>query len=136
MSEVEEKCSVEYENDECEFLQGNTVVFEAGRNDCEIRADVTVKKQKCTRIWGQVTDCGDSPIEGALVKLVKEVCQPGKKILIGVAHTVTDCLGFYQFDICKRYKKGVYRVIVGKAAMGKEKVAERAECAPCDVKVD
>ena len=129
MTDVHEKVSVECEKDECEFVQGNTVVIETEKGDCEIRADVIVKKEKCVRIWGQVKDCKDRPVEGALVKLVREIERCEKKILLGVAHTVTDCEGFYQFDICSDKKRAIYKVIVGKAAMGKE----RKVCGECEV---
>ncbi|MDD5018754.1 MAG: hypothetical protein PHO15_11740 [Eubacteriales bacterium] len=135
MTTIDEKC--ECEKDECEFVRGNTVVIEAKKDDCEIHADVLVKKERCVRVWGQVKDCDGMPVEGALVKLVREVCESGKTMLIGVAHTVTDCLGFYQFDICTRKKKGIYRIIVGKAATGRERfIPEAGECTVCDVPKD
>lgn len=129
----EEKYPVECcEKDECEFVKGNLVEVEVKEEDCEIRADITVKKKETVRIWGQVKYCEGWPVDEALVKLVKVVCKGGKTKLAGVAHTVTDCKGFYQFDVCEEEeKKATYYVLAGKAATGKEKVAYEKECNPC-----
>jgi hypothetical protein len=127
----EEKYPVECCENECEYVKGNLTEVEVKEDDCEIRADVTVKKRETVRIWGQVRYCDGRPVDEALVKLIK-VCKHPKPKLVGVAHTVTDCKGFYQFDVCEEEeKKATYFVLAGKAAKGKEKVAYEKECNPC-----
>ncbi|MHB1314340.1 MAG: hypothetical protein ACYCX2_02500 [Christensenellales bacterium] len=126
---MEPEYKATFEKDECEYIKGNVAEVEVKECDCEIRADVVVKKIRCIRLWGQVTTCEGRPVEEALVKLVKEVCHGKDTKLIGIAHTVTDCKGFYQFDLCA--EKAEYKVIVGKAAEGKEREVCDNECDVC-----
>ena len=86
----------------------------------------------CIRVWGQVSTCEGQPVEDALVKLVKITGKLGKPRVKGVAHTVTDCNGFYQFDICEKEEKAQYKILVSKAAKGKEReLCELGECPVC-----
>lgn len=125
----------EHDCDDCEYLQGNSVAVQFRKNDCEIRADVCVKKVNAIRLWGRVKTCENEPVEAALVKLLKMVCDKHGYRLEGVAHTITDCKGFYQFDICERDDHADYRVIVGKAATGNERIIHDCEaCNPCCTK--
>lgn len=127
-----ENCTIMHEQKECESIKGNSIEFEIKECDCEIRADVVVKLLHCIRVWGQVITCEGKPVEDALVKLIKVVCKAGKTRLKGVAHTVTDCNGFYQFDICEKEEKAQYKIIVSKAAKGKEReLCDIGECAVC-----
>lgn len=130
--EKEKEPDKEFHCKECDFFEGNSVAFDIKKNDCEIRADIIVKKNSCVRIWGRVKSCYDEPVEGALVKLVKVVCWKGRYQYVGLAHTVTDCKGFYQFDICDKEDKAEYRVIVSKAATGKERVIGGYGCCRYD----
>lgn len=116
------KCYTECKKDECEYVKGNLSEFEVKENDCEIRVDLIVKEVHNVRVWGQVTTCEGRPVEDALVKLVKVVYQEKKIVLVGVAHTITDCQGFYQFDICEKKEDAEYIVIVGKAAVTKDRI--------------
>lgn len=117
----------------CEVIIGNSLDVDVNGNDCEIRADIEVARKKSVRIWGQVKDCDGNPIEGALVKLLKAVNNCGKITYIGVAHAVTDCLGFYQFEVCPCQNQTKYRLLVSKAAIGNERVVDcKAYCNPCD----
>lgn len=133
-----EKCQCELKDD-CIFLKGNQTEFELRKDDCEIRADVSVKEMRCVRVWGEVINCKGVPVENALVKLVKVTCKAGKTKLEGVAHTVTDCKGVYQFEICpkeyddceERREKITYRVIVSMAAAGKERIICHNDCKSC-----
>lgn len=132
MSEME-KDMIVCKKDECEFLKGNVIEFDVKKDDCEIRADVKVKSKKCVRIWGRVKDCYGKPVEEALVKLVKRVKKGDRWYFEGIAHTITDCEGFYQFDICDDDCKTSFRIIVSKAATGKERILDDdGECDPCD----
>lgn len=116
----------------CEFIDGNSLEIEVSNQDCEVRADIEVARRKMIRVWGQVKDCNGEPVPGALVKLLKPIYVCGKIRYTGVAHTVTDCLGFYQFDLCPTCKPTKFRILVGKAATGNERFVESSgECTPC-----
>lgn len=65
------------------------------------------------------------------MKLLKK--DKKKNAFIGVAHGITDCEGFYQFDICGCDETGSFKIVVSKAASGKERViCDKGECEPCD----
>lgn len=116
----------------CEYIEGNTIDINIEANDCEIKADITVAPAiKTVRVWGRVRECNGCPVEGALVKLVKETASGCDTYdYSGVAHGVTDCEGFYQFDVCD--KCGAYKVIVSKSAKGRGRVILGGEnCLSC-----
>ncbi|MGL4821039.1 MAG: hypothetical protein ACRC5C_13830 [Bacilli bacterium] len=117
-------------------ILGNSVDIPLHHNDpsVEIRADVKVNEFTARRIWGQVTNCADEPQRNALVKLVRVCVQNGRKVYEGVAHTVTDCDGFYQFDICQNSPDECYKIIVNKATVGVETVilTNGGNCNPCE----
>jgi len=120
----------------CETIEGNvTKPIQIGKNIkvCEIKADIEVNRRKTVRLWGQVKDCNGIPVRCALVKLVREITLGKYSRYIGIAHTITDCLGFYQFEIGipEGDEKPKYRVIAGKAATGKEIEIKDLECDPC-----
>lgn len=85
----------------------------------EVRADVVVSQFTSVRLWGQILNCNNEPVPNALVKLVKISCQGEHKDYEGIAHTHSDCQGFYQFDICSD-ENAWYKVLVGKSTTGKE----------------
>lgn len=123
-----------YHEESCELIKGNAINVELNKCDCEVRADIKVERKHCVRIWGQVTDCYGKPVREALVKLLKPYYCKGYIDYVGVAHTVTDCLGFYQFDVCySDDDKSKYRVLVGKPATGNDRVVnDESICDPCD----
>lgn len=130
-------CNIECKHEECEFVVGNTIKVDVGDEDCEIRADIAVERRKTVRIWGQVVDLYGEPIREALVKLIKFKCSDGKAKLISIAHTVTDCKGFYQFEVCGKKKKNSYLIVAGKASVGNERVIyEMVDCVACDLDND
>ncbi len=118
---------------ECAAVRGNSVDIALNQNDCEVRTDVTVTREHSVRIWGQVADCDGAPVGGALIKLIGVTYEPGGLCqYYGVAHTITDCEGFYQFDIPACDIGEHYKLLVGKAALGKERVIFCQEhCDPC-----
>lgn len=119
----------------CELIVGNSLEVEIDGDDCEIRADIEVSRKNTVRLWGQIKDCEGKPVEGALVKLLKQTVVCGKPNYVGVAHAVTDCLGFYQFEICTCHSSTKYRILVGKAAIGSEKIINSTgTCNPCHCK--
>ncbi|MEG0229547.1 MAG: hypothetical protein RR640_02980, partial [Oscillospiraceae bacterium] len=91
---------------------GNCINFDVSPSmpDSEIRADVTVGERRAVRVWGQIRDCQGRPIGKALLKLVRKINSCGRERYIGVAHTVTDCEGFYQFDVCVD-ERGSYKIL-------------------------
>lgn len=112
----------QYECPDCEYVHGNSVALRFSKDECDVRPGKSVKKPSSIRVWGRVKAYENEPVEGALVKLTKMVCDESGFWLIGVAHTITDCKGFYQFEIREKDDLADYRVIVGKAAAGKERV--------------
>lgn len=83
------------------------------RDNCEpeIKVDSIVKEFDTIRIWGQVKNCGGQPIPKMLLMLLHSNCGKYR----GIAHTISDCQGFYQFDLCEKSAAGQYKVIVGRA---------------------
>ncbi|MGL4772519.1 MAG: hypothetical protein ACRC2K_03045 [Clostridium sp.] len=96
------------------YVVGNSVDFTIDKCDSEIKADVTVAYRDTVRVWGQIRDCQGNPIPYAYLKLIK--CTSAG--YFGVAHTISDCLGFYQFDICPCNDGSSFRLLVGKASVG------------------
>ncbi|SHJ46041.1 hypothetical protein SAMN02745163_02031 [Clostridium cavendishii DSM 21758] len=105
-------------NEDSSYVIGNSVKFCINEFDNEIKADVTVNTRNTVRVWGQIIDCNGKPVPYAYVKLAK-VCGNS---LEGVAHTITDCLGYYQFDVCPSIEGFEFTLIVGKASVGSERV--------------
>lgn len=121
---------------DCEHIEGNIVEIDVKKDDCEIKADIEVDRKKTVRLWGQVKDCRGIPVNCALVKLVKKINVCGKPHLKGLAHTVTDCKGFYQFDICTPVHQEKFFIIVGKPAIGEERTINNPKCNPCKDKCE
>ena len=112
-----------YNGNECDeylkqYVIGNSVDFEIDDCDAEIKADITVGKRESVRVWGQIRDCDGNPVPYAYLKLVKETNEG----MAGIAHTITDCQGYYQFDVCKCTDGSRFTILVGKAARGRERV--------------
>lgn len=125
----------------CELIQGNTADIKLKEDDCEVRVDVSVSKRKCVRVWGQIRDCHKKPVACALVKLLRIVRHVnGCCEYQGVAHTVTDCKGFYQFDICDcpENKNAKFRIIVSKPTIAEDRDIGNGEeiCNPCSTHND
>lgn len=133
------ECEVKCED--CEYVEGNvskSIDIDKNISACEVRVDIEVKRKRTIRIWGQITDCEGKPVKCAMVKLIKEVIECGKKKYEGIAHGITDCLGFYQFDICipESCHSQKFRVLVSKQAIGEEIIVEGTKCNPCNNECD
>ncbi len=102
------------------YIIGNSVNVEIGRCDTEVKAKIVVQERDSVRIWGQVVDCNNCPVPYALVKLLKEGCNCELK---SVAHTMTDCTGCYQFDVCPERDGAEFVILAGKDAESRESVA-------------
>ena len=112
-------------NDNNNGVLGNSIDIKVNpcSKDVEIRADVRVEEFMTKRLWGQILNCSGCPVPNTLIKLVKVVICECHKEYLGIAHTVTDCEGFYQFDICAD-EEACYKIIVNKAVTGGETVIE------------
>lgn len=137
---IQNSC-IEKNDDDCKgdtkkrstYIVGNSVTFTVNDCDSEIKADAVVAYRDSVRVWGQIKDCKGKSVPYAYVKLLK-ITNNG---LVGVAHTITDCQGFYQFDICmcEESCNQKYTILVGKASTGPEKVVSNGMngcyCNPC-----
>lgn len=128
-----------YNNNCFDPIVGNSLDVDIDDCNSEIRADVVVKKTSpSVRLWGQIKDCDGYPISNALIKLVKVIICHGSYKYEGIAHTVSDCNGFYQFDLCSSdCRDNTYKVIVGKSIVSNEKVVDYEGncdvCSNCDI---
>lgn len=115
------------------YAIGNSIDFSIDKCDSEIKADAVISYRNSVRVWGQIRDCDGNPVPYAYLKLVKLV----DTTYVGVAHTISDCMGFYQFDICPCTDGTNFKLIVGKASKnGREKVVSTGitgtNCNPCN----
>lgn len=116
------------------IINGNSVDVQISSCDSEVKADIVVSEFQSIRMWGQIKTCNGKPIGNAMLKLVKEVYKPCGCEYVGIAHTVSDCNGFYQFDVCPSEAGSCFKIIVSKAAVGNERViCPQVEegCSPC-----
>lgn len=119
--------------DNTNTILGNSIdVNLCNIEDSEIRADVVVKQVNTKRLWGQIVDCEGMPMANALVKLIRVICHEDTVSYEGVAHTIADYQGFYQFDVCAD-DRSCYKILVNKSVTGGETVIDRREsaCNPC-----
>ncbi|MEF9935498.1 MAG: hypothetical protein RR539_10040 [Clostridium sp.] len=112
-------CQVDnYNTSSCSYVVGNNANVAINNCDCEVQVDIKVREQNGVRVWGRITDCQGNPVSEVLVKLVKQI--PGG--YAGVAHTITDCSGFYQFEVSKDSCCQNYLILASKEARGTERV--------------
>lgn len=116
----------------CEYSTSNSLDIQVKKNDCEIRADLMLGKPSDTvRLWGQIKDHYGNPVGNTLVKLLRVTNNCGKLEYEGIAHTISDCEGFYQFELEPLHQDCRYKILVGKAATGKERVLDsKGNCPP------
>lgn len=99
----------------CECMRGKTVDVDLKHSDCDIRLDLIVERKRISRLWGQVKDTNGNYVENALVTLLRPQYKRGVIEYFPVTTTLSDCMGFYQFEIDKLEKGLQYRVTVGKS---------------------
>lgn len=119
------------------IVSGNSLDVDVNYCESEIRADVVVSEYSSVRLWGRIVNCDGKPVANALIKLLKVVCCGDKVSYNGIAHTISDCDGFYQFELCScddNGDKSCYRILVSKAAYGPERVipTNGGNCDPCN----
>ena len=119
---------------DCTVFNGNSVDININNCECEIRADIVLSEYKAVRLWGRVVNCEGKPIENALIKLVKFECDCKHEYYRVIAHTISDCKGFYQFELCNYDDKSKYKLLVSKVTYGSDTVLplEFNECNPCE----
>ncbi len=123
-------------NNSCDLsmINGNSIDIEPKGCDSEIKADIVVSEFNSTRLWGQIVNCYGESVSNALLKLVKVVTDcNGRCTYQGIAHSVSDCDGFYQFDLCVDEKDAKYKILVNKSATGMERIIEPSggNCRAC-----
>jgi hypothetical protein len=97
------------------MINGNSIDVKVDGCNSEIKANIVVSTRQSTRLWGQIKTGDGQPVADALIKLIKVVQGKCECEYQGIAHTVSDCKGFYQFDLCPEETGACYKVIVGKA---------------------
>ena len=121
-------------NSESTIVTGNSLDVDVNYCESEIRADIVVSEFNSVRLWGQIINCDGNPIPNALIKLLKVECCGKHVTYKGVAHTISDCEGFYQFELCSNNEKNdCYKLLVSKAAYGPERIipVSKGNCDPC-----
>lgn len=118
-------------------ISGNSIDIDVQGCESEIRADIIVSAYNSIRLWGRVIDCNGDGVENALIKLVKVECTSHGKEYHGIAHTISDCEGFYQFEVCadlESIENNCYKLLISKAAYGPERIIPTSggTCNPCD----
>ncbi|MEG0857417.1 MAG: hypothetical protein RSG52_13160 [Terrisporobacter sp.] len=113
---------------------GNSLEVDVNYCESEVRADVVVSEYNSVRLWGRILNCDGRAVSNALVKLLKvEHC--GKEVTYkGISHTISDCEGFYQFELCGNHdEKDCYKILVSKSANGPERIIplSKGSCDPC-----
>lgn len=118
-----------------ELINGNSVDIKPIKGDSEIKADIVVSEFNSIRLWGQILNCNGEPVPNALIKLIRiENKDKNGLVYQGIAHTVSDCQGFYQFDIDGNCPKEHFKILVGKSATGTERVIKptMGDCESCN----
>lgn len=122
--------NTEYDN---KLINGNSVDIEIDGCNSDIKADIIVSDFNTVRLWGQVKTCNGQPVAKALIKLLKVVHKQYGCEYQGIAHTVSDCKGFYQFDLCPDEIGCSYKILVSKAIIGCDKTyCQERNCDSCE----
>lgn len=126
------ECSCDYT-----VVSGNSLDVDVNYCESEIRADIVVSEYSSVRLWGRIVNCDGKPIANALIKLLQVECHANKEYYKGIAHTVSDCDGFYQFELCacaEKVDSSCYKILVSKAAYGPERIlpVTGGNCNVCD----
>ena len=131
-----------YQDDEynCSYLSkysivgANSLDIDVDYCEPEIRSDIVMPEYKSVRLWGQIVNHKGVPVENALVKLLGVECYDDQIYYKGIAHTISDCEGFYQFDLSDYEDKySSFKLLVNKATYDSEKVMplESNNCDSC-----
>lgn len=78
----------------------------------EIRKDFILEEKKIIKIWGHIIDDRRNPVEGIIVNLLKPQYTNKKIEYVKVDSVLSDCDGFYQFELKESYKDINYLVSI------------------------
>lgn len=100
-------------NNKCNnSMVGNNLDFIIDGCSCELRADVILENTvPMTRLWGQIKDSSNRPVPNSLINLIKVIVNNDMCTYVCIAHTTSDCLGFYQFDVPAKKCNESYKLI-------------------------
>lgn len=107
------------------MIHGSSIDIKPHECDSEIKANIIVSEYHSIRLWGQVLTCNHEPVANALLKLVKVIVDcNGRCDYQGIAHSISDAEGFYQFDLCADDPNAIYKVLVHQVITGPERIIQ------------
>lgn len=100
-------------------VSGHSVEFQINHKQSQIQIDIPVNEFTTVRVWGQIKNKHDQPVEGIMLQLVRVERMKSHGVKYhGLAHTISDCHGFYQFDLCANSLDTCYQIFANKSAIG------------------
>lgn len=108
------QCNFLNVNELGEIVKSNSIDVKVNKDDSVIRSDLIVEKTTIIRVWGKVKDSSGNPIAGAIVSILKPDDIGNGLEYQCCATTITDYMGFYEFEVENDYNDIVYRVVVNK----------------------
>ncbi|MGL4911884.1 MAG: hypothetical protein ACRC3Y_05555 [Romboutsia sp.] len=100
----------------CVCFKGNPVDVPLNNHKNEIKVDLLLEEKQIYKVWGQVIDNNQEPINDAVITLLKPQYINGRFEYYPVATTMSDCEGFYQFEVRQLTNGLRYKVITGKTS--------------------
>lgn len=120
MSQTQHDCNMDNSHT---MICSSSSEFKVDSCQSNVRIDITVAEFATVRLWGQVKDSYGYPVPGILLMLVRvEHDKHGKCSYHGLAHTISDKEGFYQFDLCAKCFDTCYKILANKSAKGLERL--------------
>lgn len=77
----------------------------------DIRVDICLEEKKLSIIWGRIIDVNQKPIKKSIVTLLKPQYINKRLEYVKVDTVLSDCEGFYQFELKDCYKDTNYLVV-------------------------
>ena len=97
------------------YMVGNSSEFNINNKNCDIKVDILAEEHAGVRIWGQIKDINNIPVDNALVKLIKPTITNGNLEYISIAHCISDINGFYQFEVNCNENDAAFKILVSKS---------------------
>lgn len=116
-----------YTRNSWDSIEGNVLEVDINKDDSEIEANVEVTRKRKVRLWGQVKDSTGEYVKCVLVNLIKQTYKNNKIEFESIAHTVTDCMGFYQFDISPPKYKEHFFIMISKQIVDKKRTIDKSQ---------
>lgn len=111
-----------YNNYDYFIFNGNLMDINIESYNCEVRADLVLSKYKSARLWGRVLKCEGKVVKNALIKLVKVDYNCNNEWYREVAQTMSECNGFYQFELYNYDNKSKYKLLVNRSTYGSDTI--------------